>query len=97
MNSVWTVPDDHPALAGHFPGHPILPGVVLLDQALHRIAESSGFAQDRCEIVSAKFTSPARPGDRLHFQQTALPNGTMRFDITSGPRKIASGSIAPIP
>ena len=94
---VWTVPPDHPALAGHFPGHPVLPGVVLLDEALHRIAQMHGMTPDRYEISSVKFMSPARPGDRLLFQQTALPNGTMRFDITSGPRKIASGSIAPIP
>ncbi len=96
-NPVWSVPLDHPAFAGHFPEHPILPGVVLLDEALQRIANMHGMTPDRYEISSVKFTSPARPGDRLLFQQTTLPNGTMRFDITSGSRKIASGSIAPIP
>lgn len=93
----WTVPHNHPAFAGHFPDHPILPGVVLLDEALYRIAQVHGMTPDRYEISSVKFTSPAKPGDRLLFQQTTLPNGTMRFDITSGSRKIASGSIAPIP
>ncbi len=94
-HEAWTVPPDHPAFAGHFPGHPILPGVVLLDEALQRIADMHGVTLDRYEISSVKFTSPARPGDRLHFQHTTQANGTMRFEITSGPRKIASGSIAP--
>ncbi len=90
----WTVPTNHPAFPGHFPEHPILPGVVLLDEALQRISDMHGIPPDRFEISSVKFTSPARPGDRLLFQHKTQPNGTMRFDITSGPRKIASGSIS---
>jgi 3-hydroxymyristoyl/3-hydroxydecanoyl-(acyl carrier protein) dehydratase len=95
MNSAtqWTVPLDHPALAGHFPGNPILPGVVLLDLALQIIAASSGIALDLCTISSAKFLSPARPGDELLIQHSVLASGTIHFVIVAGIRKIASGSI----
>ena len=41
---VWAVPPDHPAFAGHFPGRPIVPGVVLLDQALLFAAQMRGEA-----------------------------------------------------
>ena len=91
----WTVPPDHPAFTGHFPGTPILPGVVLLDMALQIIAKTSGIALDLCEIGSVKFLSPARPGDELLIQHSISANGTIRFDILAGMRKIASGSIAP--
>ena len=36
------IPAAHPAFPGHFPGMPILPGVVLLDEALHAIAAARG-------------------------------------------------------
>ncbi|MBA3033258.1 MAG: hypothetical protein KKF85_08660 [Gammaproteobacteria bacterium] len=99
MNNVthWTVPLDHPAFAGHFPGTPILPGVVLLDVALQTIADSRGIALDLCEISAVKFLSPARPGDELLIQHSISAGGTLRFDILADLRKIASGSIVPGP
>ena len=89
----WTVPVDHPAFAGHFPGSPTLPGVVLLDSALHAIAAATGTALDMCEISSVKFLSPVLPGEELLIQHTILASGTIRFDIVAGVRKVASGSI----
>ena len=35
----FTIPDDHPSLPGHFPGHPVVPGVVLLDRVLQAIEQ----------------------------------------------------------
>jgi 3-hydroxymyristoyl/3-hydroxydecanoyl-(acyl carrier protein) dehydratase len=89
----WTIPADHPAFAGHFPGTPILPGVVLLDAALQIIADTRGIALDICEISSVKFLSPAGPGDELVIRHTVSASGTIRFDVNAGTRKIASGSI----
>lgn len=91
----WTVPLDHPAFAGHFPGTPILPGVVLLDIALQIISSASSLVLDRCEISSVKFLSPVGPGDALVIQHERSPSGTIRFEILAGTRKIASGSIVP--
>lgn len=95
MNGVthWIVPVDHPAFAGHFPGTPILPGVVLLDMALHAMVTSSGL--DACEISAVKFLSPVLPGDKLEIRHNSAAGGAIRFDILAGMRKIASGSIVP--
>lgn len=93
----WTVPVDHPVFAGHFPGSPVLPGVMLLDTALQAIAAATGIALELCEISSVKFLSPAHPGETLVIQHARLTSGTMRFNIAAlaGRRKIASGSIVP--
>ncbi len=94
--TLWTVAADHPALAGHFPGSPILPGVLLLDKVLHDLAAATGIALDRCEINSVKFLSPARPGDVLVIHHSVSVSGTLRFEVGTDGRKIVSGSIVPM-
>ncbi len=92
----WVVPPGHPAFVGHFPGTPILPGVVLLDVVLHLIGEARVIPLDRCEIRSVKFLSPVHPGDELDIQHSLSASGAIRFEILAGARKIARGSIVPV-
>ena len=94
---------DHPAYAGHFPGRPILPGVVLLDAALHALAAWQGMAGP-AQLKSAKFHSPVQPGEALTLHTTASPAGGFRFEIRcrdsrGGDRSVASGALvfSPVP
>ncbi len=91
----WTVPADHPAFAGHFPGQPILPGVALLDTVVHTVAAATGISLDVCAISSVKFLGPARPGDALAIRYMVTEQGAIRFEIAADERQIASGSIIP--
>ncbi|MDA8329502.1 MAG: hypothetical protein M0Z83_11145 [Betaproteobacteria bacterium] len=88
-----TVPFDHPALTGHFPGAPILPGVVLLDLALQAITDASSIVLHHCTINSIKFLSPVHPGEVLSISHSQMDNGAVRFDISTNNRKIVSGSL----
>jgi 3-hydroxymyristoyl/3-hydroxydecanoyl-(acyl carrier protein) dehydratase len=88
------VATDHPAYAGHFPGDPILPGVVLLDAALWALAAESGRPAAAARIKSAKFHSPVRPGEILSLHFTEPTAGDVRFEIRCDARSVASGSVA---
>jgi 3-hydroxymyristoyl/3-hydroxydecanoyl-(acyl carrier protein) dehydratase len=79
---------DHPAYAGHFPGQPILPGVVLLDAAQRLIESQHDILLSGLAV--AKFHNPTTPGAVLVLDYT-LSDRSVVFDITCGTRKIANG------
>ncbi|MGA9025528.1 MAG: hypothetical protein WB440_05685 [Steroidobacteraceae bacterium] len=89
------IPAAHPAFPGHFPGMPILPGVVLLDEALHAIAAARGADVPRYRIGSAKFLGVVRPGEALELTHEALDNGSIRFTVSSAGRAVATGVLLP--
>ncbi|WP_068637171.1 hypothetical protein [Thauera butanivorans] len=90
----WAVPADHPAFAGHFPGKPILPGVVLLDRAL-LLAEAAFPGKAIRQIGNAKFLSPAAPGEHLRFSFRPGGRGSIAFEVDCTGRIVASGSLIP--
>ena len=86
MSSVTplTIGAEHPALAGHFPGTPIVPGVVLLDAALRAVELDAATAARRWRIGTAKFVSLVRPGEELMLEHECLANGSLRFSVSEG-------------
>lgn len=91
----WAVPADHPAFPGHFPGRPIVPGVVLLDQAILFAESLLGTPIERWQIGNAKFLSPVGPAETLVFSLQSTPRGSIVFTVKSGARDVASGSLTP--
>jgi len=88
-----TVAADHPAFAGHFPGRPILPGVVLLGWAARALSEFLGCAVPPCDIASAKFLRPVAPSTSLLIRLAQQAHGSWRFDILDGATPVATGTM----
>ena len=91
---VFRVAADHPSLPGHFPGSPLVPGVMLLEQVALALREWRG--ERLARVVEAKFVAPLLPE---HEAQIALTdaNGRVRFEIRRGGELLARGIIEGTP
>jgi len=82
---------DHPASRGHFPGNPIIPGAVLLDETLRAIEAGLGGSLVPFQIASAKFLHPTRPGDRVVIEFSRTTRGEVKFACTVEGRPVLTG------
>ncbi|HET8818359.1 MAG TPA: hypothetical protein VFM73_02320 [Xanthomonadaceae bacterium] len=88
----FLVPHDHPALAGHFPGNPVVPGVVVLDQVVAAIEARHG-ALPPLRLPQVKFLAPLLPGQEAQVDLEG-DDGRWRFTVTRGGTRIATGEVA---
>ena len=87
----FTVSPDHPCLPGHFPGRPIVPGVVILDQVLAAIEAREG-ALGPVRLPQVKFVQPLLPGEGARIELDGLAP-RWRFRVLRGDTLLASGEV----
>lgn len=87
----FCIDTNHPSLPGHFPGNPVVPGVVLLDRIVAAIERADAGSLRR--IGAVKFLAPvlpgeaiecivARDGERVRFHATRDGIAVLRGDGT---------------
>ena len=86
-----TVSPLHPALAGHFPGNPVVPGVVILYRVCRALTRESGVTVTALPVV--KFHSPLRPAESFAIELTQTGDGRYGFRVARGDTLIASGTL----
>jgi 3-hydroxyacyl-[acyl-carrier-protein] dehydratase len=85
---------NEPHFQGHFPGHPIMPGVLIIEAMAQTSAvlvvatldgETAGKLVYFTSIDGAKFRRPVVPGDVLEIKTTVLKNrGPLwKFQVTA--------------
>jgi 3-hydroxyacyl-[acyl-carrier-protein] dehydratase len=75
---------------GHFPGMPIVPGVVLLDEVV-TLARAGGVLAGVAEIEVSKFTDAVFPGQEVVVSCAEPDAGRVAFACTVAGRRVALG------
>jgi len=91
-SSSFTISTLHPSLAGHFPDHPIVPGVVVLDEVVGALKKQGykniiGFSQ-------VKFVQPLLPEQLCHVEyEQSEKSSNIKFTCRVNDVVISRGSI----
>ena len=93
----FTISADHPCLPGHFPGQPIVPGVVVLDRVLAAIEAQHG-ALGALRMPQVKFLQPLLPEQTARIELQPLSDAPdapprWRFRVLRDESLIASGEV----
>jgi len=92
MRVTFVVDPSHPSLPGHFPGAPVVPGVVVLEQAFAAIEAVHG-PLGASSLPQVKFVQPLLPGEPAEVVlESEAPR--WRFRVLRGATLIASGEVA---
>jgi 3-hydroxyacyl-[acyl-carrier-protein] dehydratase len=90
--TIFSVGDNHPSLPGHFPGHPVVPGVVVLS---HVFAELNRHlvGQSITGIHRMKFMRPILPQQKLRIEIAAVQANRLPFKCWLGDTLAVEGSV----
>ena len=88
-----SVPASHPALAGHFPGNPLVPGAWLLALVERAARLQFGDGLQLLGMPDASFRSPLRPDDRFRIVLERLEQDRVAFRIEGEAALVAEGTL----
>ena len=94
MPAGFTIPADHPSLPGHFPGRPIVPGVLLLDAVLQAVAAAAPERGAPARLIRAKFPAPVAPGAAVEVALEPRGGDRLGFTCRCGETVVLFGELA---
>lgn len=93
---------DHPSFAGHFPSHPLLPGVVLIAEVVEAVdanPAARALLGPTPTLELAKFLAPVLPGSKLHVSLRLTGQARQQpgvdFEIQCEGVAVARGRLSP--
>jgi len=93
ISEILCIHSTHPALSGHFPGNPLVPGVVLLTGV---IAAAERLYEGRVRVTGmpgVKFLAPVYPDQEVRLSIMPAVAGVLKFECRTDEMLIVTGSI----
>lgn len=87
-----SIAEDHPALPGHFPGAPVVPGVLLLDELVSAAERQLERTLRIAGLPQVKFLAPVLPRQQLRCA-LEIEGDRLAFRIERDGQPIARGSL----
>jgi 3-hydroxymyristoyl/3-hydroxydecanoyl-(acyl carrier protein) dehydratase len=85
------VPANHPSLPGHFPGQPVVPGVLLLERLVEAAEQAVGAPLRVTGMPQVKFVAPLLPDEEALAVMELAPD-SLRFRVERDGQTIAQGA-----
>lgn len=92
MEYSFTIAKSHPSLEGHFPGNPVVPGVVILDEIIN-IVTSIKPDSSIAGIPMVKFTHPLLPGQNAIVEITEKNENLISFVCLYNETRLVTGQL----
>lgn len=88
----FTIPLGHPSLPGHFPGNPVIPGVLLLAEVFALLGAAHP-GMRVATLLHAKFLRPVRPGETVALASLAKADDRVEFTGLLGGEPALRGAV----
>ena len=88
-----SIPASHRSIPGHFPGNPIVPAVVILDEVIAACNEWQPAIQIE-GISNVKFVSPLRPDQKFNISLSYEGKKSVTFECLTNDITLVSGKLS---
>lgn len=77
----FSISQNHPSFPGHFPGNPILPGVLLLELVMSYAQLHIKDVTENYTLLNVKFLASVSPGDELSLTFSETSANCFKFAV----------------